>query len=179
MNMTAASPVFMTEEILAEVSESMAGGQTWMTRRGEVVHEAFSLIMKPEVGDTVLVARSKEKGHILSILDRENVGRCDYDFHGDSSRLFADSFTLESKKSLELFSHREIGVRAPSGNITMTSRNLVLTALDTLSNSARVLTQNVNEYLHKALGTSIFSSKNHYASASDTMKLDAERIDLG
>ena len=50
MNMTAASPVFMTEEILAEVSESMAGSQTWMTRRGEVVHEAFSLIMKPEVG---------------------------------------------------------------------------------------------------------------------------------
>ena len=179
MNMIAASPVFITEEILAEVSGSMGGGQTWKTRRGEVVQEAFSLIMKPEVGDAVLVARSKGKGHILSILERENVGQCDYDFHGDSSRLVADSFTLESKKSLELFSHREIGVSAPSGNITMTSRNLVLTALDTLSTSARVLTQNVNEYLHKALGISIFSSKNHYASASDTMKLDAERIDLG
>ena len=68
MNMTAASPVFMTEEILAEVSESMAGGQTWMTRRGEVVHEAFSLIMKPEVGDAVLVARSKGKTAKILVL---------------------------------------------------------------------------------------------------------------
>jgi len=179
MNMIAASPVFMTEEILAETSWSMADGQTWKTQHGDVVHKAFSLIMKPEVGDTVLVARSKEKGLILSILERGNVSQCDYDFQGGSSRLIANSLILESKKSLELFSHREIGVSAPSGNITMTSRNLVLTALDTLSNSARVLTQNVNEYLHKALGVSIFSSKNHYASASDTMKLDAERIDLG
>ncbi|MEK9653048.1 MAG: DUF3540 domain-containing protein [Betaproteobacteria bacterium] len=179
MNMIMASPVFMTEEILTEASEGMTGAPVWKTQRGDAVHKAFSLIMEPAVGDTVLVARSEGKGHILSILEREDVGQCDYNFHGDSSRLFADSFTVESKKSLELFSHREIGVCAPSGNITMTSRNLVLTALDTLSNSARVLTQNVNEYLHKALGISIFSSKNHYASASDTMKLDAERIDLG
>ena len=43
MNMTAASPVFMTEEILAEVSERVVGGQTWITRPGEVVYEAFKI----------------------------------------------------------------------------------------------------------------------------------------
>ena len=179
MNMITVRPVFMTEEILAEVSEGVLGVPVWKTQHGDVVQKAFSLIMKPEVGDTVLVARSKERRLILSILERGNVSHCDYDFQGDSSRLLANSLILESNKSLELFSKGDLGATAPLGNITLTGRNIVLTAFDTLSNSARVLTQNVNEYLHKALGTSIFSSKNHYASASDTMKLDAERIDLG
>ena len=179
MNMLSRMPVALFVENLKSEVVLEGGRIQWITDSGLRVIKAESLLMKPEVGDSVLIASDGSGGAICAVIGRSSNSSAVYELSGEMNYLVANELTIDSRKDLSLLSQGDIQASAPVGSIRLAGEKILITALDSIIKTTRSLIQRVDDYLHKSANTTTFSSSHHFILAEDTLKLDSERIDLG
>lgn len=171
------------EHFVAIVEQGLDSGLLRLDE-GSVVSRAFSCMLVPEVGDTVVVCRVQShpefSGYITSILARKfesaarlSVPKC------KELAIEQPEIQLTSTERLGLSSGKDIGITAVTGTIKVGARQLVSTVLGSVIEYARerVSTADFTQITSKFL--THLQSKQAIVTADDDIKVDAERVNIG
>jgi hypothetical protein len=181
MNM-AISGTHATTQIERLVTEQTAsdGSLQWYTASGTAVIRAASCLLRPRCGDTVLIVLSESRGYICSVLEQSDAQHCVYEFQGDlDSTLVAKKLKVIGKFGINLTSFGDLNLLAPVGGLHVSGKDLFLSAVDTYVNIASNMITKVTDYIHKSRGASLFTARHHMVTATEVVKIDAKRIDMG
>jgi hypothetical protein len=170
-------PGRLHELIELRVTSAEAGG--YRLSDGRAARPAVSCVVRPEVGDRVLVSDAGEAAYILHILAREPGGRASLCVPGaDEMRLEQDRVTLLARERLALQSLRDLDLTA-LGTLNQSATNQFV-------HVAQALIETLNQHVSHA-HTRTWESESlltlHAGQAQLTadsdFRIDAERISLG
>ncbi len=158
---------------------AVAAADVYHLGDGRAARAAVSCLVRPAVGDRVLVSDSGEEVFILHILAREPGGRASLSVPGaDEVRLEQDRVTLLAREHLALHSLRDLELAAAA--------TLRQSAANQFVHVAQALIETLNQHVSHA-HTRTWESEALLAmhagqvlfTAASDFRVDAERISLG
>lgn len=157
--------------------------EQWLLDHTNQADRAFSCLLKPQVGDQILYARSGDSCHIIAVLTRASESN---DKLNDLSLpkyqpilLKAESIDLVGKQKLTLSSFADIEINALIGTIKCNARHLFQTIQQSV---IQISKQFISRSEHQDISASKLlksHARHQIISAEKEMKIDAERINMG
>lgn len=168
------SSVLLVDTISVELAES------WETRGGRVVKQAFSCLVKPEVGDSVLVSVQSDQQYVVAILVRRSSIEAVLSPPDECGlTIKACSLRLVTSNDMSFLSKGNISVVAPLGELVIQTASIVQTVSNTVVNIAKQILVRVG-YYDLSSDTAIMSKASvQVITAEKDIRIDAERISMG
>mgnify|MGYP000052881150 CR=1 FL=1 len=172
--LTPSSSGLLIDTIAVEMSDS------WETSGGIIVKQSFSCLVKPEVGDSVLISSQSEEKYVVAILVRRSGMQAVVSPANECGlTIKASCITLVSSNDMSFFSKRNICVGAPLGELMIQASSIVQTVSNTVVNIAKEILIRVGYYDLES-DTAIMSKASvQIITAEKDIRMDAERINLG
>ena len=172
----APSPVVTTECCL--ISEQLDDG--YRLDDGSLAAVAVSCLLKPLPGDRVLVAYCEDEVFVLHVLARESGQAADLGVAGaERLRIGHARLDLHASEGMALRSLKDLELQAVTGSLSLSARNLMLTAIESLLEQVRTRISRAEEICMRASGLFKLHGTNAFITAERDVRIDGERINVG
>lgn len=163
----------------SEVREALPNG-VFRLDDGSSVRVAASCLLRPQVGDRVLLAAvSAGDAFILAVLER-NGASAQLEVAGvQQLQLSAPQVQIAATEAIEMKSLCDIELTAATGKLSLNARHLLTTVSDTLIENVKQYIAHVETYALKARAMLRMHSRDAIVTADKDVKIDAERISMG
>ncbi len=144
--------------------------------------QAFSCLITPEPGDTVLTARpeSAKEAFILAILSRPQPRQARLALpENEALCLHGKRLSLLGQESVDIASLGELSLSAVLGVLSLTSRNIFQTASESLIQNARNHIGRVHNFAMTAKQLLRLHGRQQIITADQDVRIDGERINMG
>lgn len=170
-------PLYLVEAKIVVALEQHA----YLLNDGRVVHQALSCLIRPEVGDHVLVAAChNETSYILHILQRNELRQVQLSAPGAHEMCIEqEQISLSANDSIALRALSDVEVSAATGVLSLNGRNLFTTVHDSLVQNVGHFIGKAEHYLLEVRQLLRLHSQQTLITAEQDVKVDGERISMG
>ncbi len=148
---------------------------------GGTSRQALSCLLVPQAGDRVawLAGRDGER-YLLHLLSRPEPGSFRLEVLGATELgLVAPKLALRASAQLSLSSMGDAEVSAPGGKLKLEVRNLTVTVLESLVQTARHMIGRYENWFSESRSLSRLHGKQTLVTAEQDVRVDGERISMG
>ncbi|AJK50070.1 DUF3540 domain-containing protein [Burkholderia plantarii] len=148
---------------------------------GRVAYQALSCLIRPEVGDHVLVATCpNDASYILHVLHRADAKQVQLSVPGaETLRVEQARIELAATESIALDSLADVEISAATGTLNLAARNLFTTAQDSLVENVGQFVGRADRYLLEVSELLRLHGQQAIVTAEEDVKVDGERISMG
>ncbi|KKB61297.1 hypothetical protein WM40_23990 [Robbsia andropogonis] len=148
---------------------------------GRVAYQALSCLIRPEVGDHVLVATCQnDASYILHVLHRTDAKQVQLSVPGaEMLRIEQARIQLTAIESIALDALSDVEIRAATGTLNLAARNLFTSAQDTLVENVGQFVGRADRYLLEVNELLCLHGQHAIITADEDVKVDGERISMG
>lgn len=142
---------------------------------------AASCLVRPRRGDRVLAAACGSGGvYVLAVLERAAGQPAELGVPAaDEVTLAAPRVTLRATERLQMQSLRDVDVTAVAGDVSLTGRNLLVTASEAIIENMRHYIGRAGAFALQVQSLLRLHGRQAFVTAQEDVKVDAERINLG
>ncbi|MCQ0029935.1 DUF3540 domain-containing protein [Burkholderia glumae] len=148
---------------------------------GRIAHQALSCLIRPEVGDHVLVATCRnDASYILHVLYRAETRQVQLSVPGaEELRVEQARIGLVANQTIALHALADVEVTAATGVLSLTARNLFATAQESLVQNVGQFIGRAGHYLLEVSRLLRLHGQQAIVTAEQDVKVDGERISMG
>ncbi|RDU94748.1 DUF3540 domain-containing protein [Trinickia dinghuensis] len=170
-------PLYLVEARIIVALEQHA----FLLNDGRMAHQALSCLIRPEVGDHVLVAACQnETIYILHILHRNEPHQVQLSVPGAHEVCVAQpQISLNAVDAIALRSLADVEVSATTGALSLNGRNLFATAQDSFVQNVGHFVGQAEHYLLEVRQLLRLHGQQAIVTAEEDVKVDGERISMG
>lgn len=173
---TAGPSTLITESRL--VREPCADG--YRLDDGSCAQLATSCLLQPLPGDRVLMVDCGDQVFILHVLARVAGQAADLGVAGaERLRIGHARLGLHASESMALRSLKDLDLQAVTGSLSLSARNLMLTAMESLLEQVRHRITRAEQICMRARGLLKLHGQNGFITAEHDVRIDGERINVG
>ena len=158
------------------------GEETWQLENRKIVQRAFSCLIQPQVGDTVVCVSHDDKTSITAILERTELetNTTKLSLSQDTElELSAKKLSLLAKTEMELTSAGDMSLNSAFGKLFMLSTDLIQQIQHSFIQTCKQFISRT-EYTDMQAKEMLKShSRNQIMTADKDIRVDAERINMG
>lgn len=159
---------------------SAAVDDRWRLADGRVARLATGCLLRPLAGDLVLVADTPEGAFVVQVLDRADGQTADLSVPGAARlRIGQRRLELNASDAMALRALRDLDLESATGSLSLSGRNLVLTALDSLLEQVRQRIGLADEICMRAKRLFRLHGGDAFVTADKDVRIDGERINVG
>ncbi len=141
---------------------------------------AFSCIVRPECGDTIVYLKTDNAAYISAILSRPDDSPATIEIEGVKElSIKSKKLNLTAEEHLDLQSLKTIGITSFLGALTLTGMNIVTTVKESIIQHATSHITSVKNYSLNAKNLLRTHGKHHIMTADEEIRMDGERINMG
>lgn len=161
-------------ELIAELEPGV-----YLDDAGNTCKRAVSCLIKPKLGDKVMIFSSDGVAWIYAVLDRIETGTLSIDAGEASLTVSAAGIDIASSKGMVLSSLKDMEVNSWTGDFYVTCSSMFEVVRANLVTTARHLIQRSRDTNVTVEETMTVQSENHIINAGSDLHIDAKRINMG
>ncbi len=148
---------------------------------GRAAHQALSCLIRPEVGDHVLVATCRnDTSYVLHVLHRTEPNLVQLSVPGARElRIEQPRIRLEASDAIALHALTDVEITAATGALSLNTRNLFATVQESLVQSVGQFVGRAGHYLLEVSQLLRMHGQQAIVTADEDVKVDGERISMG
>ena len=137
-------------------------------------------LLAPCRGDGVLAVLTARGAFVAMVLTRAEPGAARIDVPGARHvAMTHERITLTATRALELQSLRDLAITSAGGTLRMSAQHLFVTVTESLVENLRHHVAQVGSYALHVKELLRMNARHALVSASEELKMDAERVDIG
>jgi hypothetical protein len=154
---------------------------SYLLNDGRAARQALSCLIRPEVGDHVLVATCQSDiPYILHILARNNLQQAQLSVPGVQQLCITQHQVLVSANdSIALNALTDIDINAATGLLSLNARNLFTSVSESFVQNVQHFVGQAEHYLLEVKQLLRLHGRQALITAEQDVKVDAERISMG
>ncbi|WP_414445194.1 DUF3540 domain-containing protein [Burkholderia sp. 22PA0099] len=148
---------------------------------GRAAHQALSCLIRPEVGDHVLVATCRNAtSYVLHILHRSEPHLVQLSVPGARElRIEQPRIGLAASDAITVQALTDVEISAATGALSLNARNLFTTVQESLVQSVGQFVGRAGHYLLEVSRVLRLHGQQAVVTADEDVKVDGERISMG